>query len=110
MDIMFSEPGEDYLEISKVIFKCFREDNNIIYIGTCEIPFSSQNSIYDPLNVGDRITIAYNGTVKCLLATMAGDCELMLIRVLDSLLEEEYSIINCRDIRATGDGYKDVSL
>jgi hypothetical protein len=62
------------------------------------------------LNIGNRVTIAYNNIVKCLLATRASNYKLILILILNSLLEEEYSTINYRDIRITSNSYKDISL
>ena len=107
---MFSEPSKDSSEISKVIFKSFREDNNVIYISAYKVSLCSQNCVYDPLNVSNRIVISYYSTVKSFLSLITSYCKFILVLMSNSLLIEEYGIINSRDVRVTCNCGEDVGL
>ena len=77
-----------------MIFKATREDDNVINVSAAKRSKLSQDAIHDTLDVGDRVTMTHDCTIKGFLPSMAANSKLMLIVFSYPPLEEERSTVN----------------
>jgi hypothetical protein len=68
--------------------------NDVIDIGSCEIPKRTQIVIYITLHVRYRVNIIYNSNSKELLSAVRDNSDTLFVVGLNALLIEEGSYIN----------------